>query len=574
MCANVGVMDEAWRQVTADIAELATRAVYALSDTELCETAAVVHAISSRCVAVLAALAHEAHGRDLPHRQAATSTVAWLRDLLRISPAEARALVSLGEVLDTRPVLADAVTDGAVNTSQAAAIGRVLTDAPDTEPPRLLDKVETVLIGHAAQFEPTILRRLGERVIAHINPDLADTRLRDRLEREHKHAQQHRGFTLTPDGLGGIRLSGVVDVEGAAIIDAALQPLTRPNRGADGPDPRTPTARRADALIDVCRIALAAGGLPDNGGTPPQLNVTVDFDALARDLAVGQLDTGAQLSPSATRRLACQAQILPVILDGHSVPIDLGRARRPFTGATRTAVILRDRGCAVPGCDRPSRWCHIHHIQFWAHGRHTNRDNGVALCRHHHQLIHTTDWTIQLAPDHKPDFLPPRHIDPTQRPRRNPYHQRRQQSAIDESDPPIVQAAAAPRTLTIAHRDRPTRQHTHGSPTAPPATSASVRSGQAPFRIAPTGDGRSRCAARNIGGSQPNAPSRPPTSAKSAGSPPAARPAKADQPRRRQAVPNHPAVPRATEARSPADHPAHPATRTQSPQIILGPDQA
>jgi Domain of unknown function (DUF222) len=192
-------MDEAWRQVTADIAELATRPVYALSDTELCETAAVVHAIGSRCVAVLAALAHEAHGRDLPHTQAATSTVAWLRDLLRISPAEARLLVSLGQILDTRPVLADALTDGGVNPSQVAAIGRVLADVPDTEP-GLLDKVETVLLGHAGQFEPTILRRLGERVIAHINPELADTRLRDRLEREHKHAQQRRRFTLSPTG--------------------------------------------------------------------------------------------------------------------------------------------------------------------------------------------------------------------------------------------------------------------------------------------------------------------------------------------------------------------------------------
>ncbi len=70
------------------------------------------------------------------------STVAWLRDLLRISPAEARLLVTLGEVLDARPVLADAVADGAVNPGQAIAIGRVLADVPD-EQPGLVDKVET-----------------------------------------------------------------------------------------------------------------------------------------------------------------------------------------------------------------------------------------------------------------------------------------------------------------------------------------------------------------------------------------------------------------------------------------------
>jgi hypothetical protein len=349
--------------------------------------------------------------------------VAWLRDLLRITPAEARLLVTLGEVFDARPVLADAVTDGAVNTAQAVAVGRVLSDVPADEP-GLVDKVEAALIGHAGQFEPTILRRLGERVIAHINPDLADTRLRDRLEREQKHAQQRRGFTMSADGLGGIRLTGILDVEGAAIIDAAIAPLTAPIRDASGPDLRTPAARRADALVDICQLALRTGQLPITGGQPAQLHVTIDLDALQRDLAIGHLDTGALLTPEATRRLGCDAAVIPVLLDGASVPIDVGRARRPFTGATRTAILLRDQGCAFPGCDRPPRFTDIHHIVYWSEGGTTDRDNGVALCRHHHRLIHTSDWTIHLGPDRRPDFIPPTHIDPTQQPRRNPYHQR------------------------------------------------------------------------------------------------------------------------------------------------------
>ena len=162
-------------------------------------------------------------------------------------------------------MLADAVTDGTVNPGQAVAISRVLTDVPDQEP-GLVDKVETVLIGHAAQFEPAILHRLGDRVLAHINPQLADQRLRDRLDREQRHAQQRRGFSMSPDGLGGIRLTGILDVEGAAIIDAAIGPLSAPTRDASGPDLRTPAARRADALVDVCQLALRTGQLPAHAG--------------------------------------------------------------------------------------------------------------------------------------------------------------------------------------------------------------------------------------------------------------------------------------------------------------------
>jgi hypothetical protein len=418
-------MDGALERAGAEIAGFTARAVYGLSDVELAEDAAGLYRVVSAATAAIAALVGEAHARDLPRRQAATSTVAWLRDLLRISPTEARTLVALGAVLDQRPALADAVADGGVNSGQAVVIGRVLADVP-AEEPGLVDKVEAVLIGHATQFEPMVLRRLGDRVIAHINPELADQRLRDRLDREERHALQRRGFSMSPDGLGGMRLSGILDVHGAAIIGAAIAPLSAPARDDGGPDLRTAQMRRADALVDVCRLALRTGDLPADGGQPAQVTVTIDWQALSREVAVGQLDTGTLLSPSATRRIACDARILPAVLNGAGVPIDIGRARRPFTGAARTAVLLRDGGCAFPGCDRPPRWTEIHHIVFWAHGGLTNRNNGVALCARHHHLIHQPDsgWTIQLGPDRRPDFIPPAHIDPERKPRRNPYHQR------------------------------------------------------------------------------------------------------------------------------------------------------
>jgi len=68
--------------------------------------------------------------------------------------------------------------------------------------------------------------------------------------------------------------------------------------------------------------------------------------------------------------------------------------------------------------------CCVYHIIFWARGGRTDRDNGVALCGHHHRIIHCEAWNVRIGSDGRPEFIPPPHIDPEQRPRRNPYHDR------------------------------------------------------------------------------------------------------------------------------------------------------
>jgi 5-methylcytosine-specific restriction endonuclease McrA len=91
----------------------------------------------------------------------------------------------------------------------------------------------------------------------------------------------------------------------------------------------------------------------------------------------------------------------------------------------RRAVILRDGGCAFPGCGRPARWCQAHHIWHWSHGGPTALDNLVLLCAHHHNVVHHHGWQVHLDTNRLPVFTPPPWIDPDQTPRtawRPPAH--------------------------------------------------------------------------------------------------------------------------------------------------------
>jgi hypothetical protein len=120
------------------------------------------------------------------------------------------------------------------------------------------------------------------------------------------------------------------------------------------------------------------------------------------------------------RKIACDADIIPVLLGSQGRILDIGRTTRIFPPHIRKALTARDQGCAFPGCTIPAPWCEAHHITYWSHGGTTSTDNGTLLCSHHHHLTHKEQWHIQVKTG-IPWFIPPPHIDPHQQPQRNRY---------------------------------------------------------------------------------------------------------------------------------------------------------
>jgi hypothetical protein len=77
----------------------------------------------------------------------------------------------------------------------------------------------------------------------------------------------------------------------------------------------------------------------------------------------------------------------------------------------------------LPRCDRPPGWTDIHHIQFWQRDLGpTSHTNGTLLCSYHHPEMHKEQWQARMGADGHPEFIPPRWVDPHQRPRRNTLH--------------------------------------------------------------------------------------------------------------------------------------------------------
>jgi Domain of unknown function (DUF222) len=212
---------------------------------------------------------------------------------------------------------------------------------------------------------------------------------------------------------------GVLDKESAALAVAVLDPLAAPLPTVDGvPDTRLPERRYADAFMQLCQLATPT--LPQVRGERPHMFVTTTLESLQRKIgsALGSLEGGHLISKSALRRIACDTNVIPIVLGSAGQPLDIGRSTRIVPQGLRRALILRDEGCAFPGCDRPPSWCDAHHNIHWADGGPTSLCNTVLLCVHHHDRVHRDGWTITMI-DGRPWFIPPAWLDPERRPRQN-----------------------------------------------------------------------------------------------------------------------------------------------------------
>ncbi len=347
--------------------------------------------------------------------------VTALTDLLGRDRADARRLVLAAEHVEPRtgldgtvlpprlPATAMVFGGGQVGVRHIDVIARVLaTPAAGRLAPPVWAAAEEALAGQAVTCTPAELLSWGTALIDALDADGAEPDDTDPPVVNEVVLRRH------PDHPGGT-LTGRFD--DAAMFSAIATVLDTGSRPSDAGDDRTPAQRRAAALADACAFVLDHGDLPTTTGQRPHLTVTIRLTDLEQRTRGAVLDLGGALSPTGLRQLACDARVIPVVLDGAGQPLDIGRAQRTVPEHLRRAVVARDGGCAR--CGRPPSWCEVHHVQEWQHGGPTDLDNLVLLCRACHRLIHHAGWAVTLHRG-RATFTPPAWIDPDQRPRPGP----------------------------------------------------------------------------------------------------------------------------------------------------------
>jgi hypothetical protein len=321
------------------------------------------------------------------------STQCWVRRHCSMTAGAARERVSVARRLDDAPETAAAFAAGEIDYGHV----RQLSAAAGEVAGEVWAEAEPTLVDAARSLDPSRLRK----VIAHwrhaVDPEA--------FVADENDAHEARRFDISESFEGMTVFDGQIAGADGALIRTAIDAYSKPLPE----ETRTPTQRRADALIELARRALDRGEAPSVGGERPHLNVLVDLATLERrpGAKAAELGWGGVISGETARRLACDAGVSRIIIDGNSEPLDVGRRTRTIPAALRRAVIARDRHCTEPGCDRPPEWCEVHHKKHWADGGTTELDNLDLRCRFHHHNDHEGQWKPERARRRRARARPP-----------------------------------------------------------------------------------------------------------------------------------------------------------------------
>jgi hypothetical protein len=318
-------------------------------------------------------------GREQAARQ---QTRRDLQTQLGVTPSEVKRAAETGRLLRQAPAVR-AVFD-AGEMSQAAA--GILADGLRHIPHERRPAVEDELLPIARAGDLAALRRAVTRAISREDHE-------ELLRREQRrHARRCcRMSELEDDALALYAKVYGADKE---IVRTTLSAFARFDGGDDR---RGSDERLADALVQVCLVALRTGEAPTQHGVRPHVSVLVDEETVRRQTGLVETAMSGPLPVESMFWLFQDCTVTRIELDPDRVPTEIGQAMRNPSTALWRALVARDRCCTWKGCDAPPAWCQVAHGMIpWHLSGKLKLSDAALLCHRHHRLFDQGGWRMVI----------------------------------------------------------------------------------------------------------------------------------------------------------------------------------
>ena len=319
----------------------------------------------------------------------------WIRHHCKMKSGAAYDSIMVGEQLLQLPQSALAMVEGEIGFAHLSVIARTASALSAKAPDAFNEKD---VLAKARESSAGRLWHYCQRLRHALDPE--------GVEQDHRIAVEERRLQLSVWEDGSVQITGQLDPVGGAALRTALEPLAQPMGGGDD---RPLERRQGDALVELSLHSLDAGLVPQHASQRPHLQVTTTLETL-QGLAgspAADLEFSTPISSTTVQRLACDGNVARVVFGPGSVVVDVGRAARVVSGATRRALNARDQHCQWPGCERTASWTAAHHLVHWVQGGATDLSNLVLLCHRHHWMAHEGGWKLARSDDGRLLAIPP-----------------------------------------------------------------------------------------------------------------------------------------------------------------------
>ena len=230
-----------------------------------------------------------------------------LADRGRRSGRAAREAARRGSVCADLPGLFDALVSGVVSSGHVDAVARLAGRLDDAGRAELRD-LEPAIVGSATRTVVEVFEREMRDLERILTRRSGTNRLEDQKAR--------RSVKRWVDKVTGmchthLELDPEADARVAAVFDTAVA-----TERAEPDDGRTFDQLQADVLVDLIT------GARSTDPRVPECSVLIDLDTLVHglhDASVSETADGQHLPPDVIRRMGCEADIIPIVLNGDHV---------------------------------------------------------------------------------------------------------------------------------------------------------------------------------------------------------------------------------------------------------------
>jgi Domain of unknown function (DUF222) len=343
-----------------------------MSDGELHRALMELMRQQSRLAAVTLKLASSWDTRGTWAENGSKSAAARLAREAKVRRATAAQMLKRAKALASMPHTAAALADGAITVDHVDLL--ILANAHDRWRSVRFVIDEEELVGYCKRMSLYDADREIRYWINRVDAELGDDgREPAYLDRE----------LSTGRGIGNeVHVRAILDPVGGGefleALDRIEQDLYLDDKRTG--NVRTDSQRRADALIEMARRAMAA---PADAKQPRPLISVVCGDWSFRRLC--ELSDGTIVGPNDLVPHISVADVEAVLFDGPLHGIGVSH-KRTFTGALRRLIEIRDRHCQHPsGCDVPMSKCDVDHIEPYRRCQLTTQEGGRLECRAHNR---------------------------------------------------------------------------------------------------------------------------------------------------------------------------------------------